>query len=225
MGVWQSRQSFLYGPFCCIYGLGAVVITIFSKHFNKNNFTLFLGGCFLGSIIEYSISFFIELILDIQWWDYSNNIFNIHGRTCLIYSIFWGILTILLIKYINPFLDKFMNKVFRKKYIKKLILVTIIFLVIDCIITCYAQNVFITQIIIENDIETKDIETRKLAYEKIRENKLKNKIIEIYFSKEKMLKTFPNIKIKDKNNNIIYIDKILSDIKPYYIKIFNKKIV
>ena len=39
-GVWESRQSFLYGPFCGVYGLGAVVMIVFLQYFKKNNNTL-----------------------------------------------------------------------------------------------------------------------------------------------------------------------------------------
>lgn len=35
-GVWESRRSFLYGPFCSIYGVGAVVMIIFLQYFKKN---------------------------------------------------------------------------------------------------------------------------------------------------------------------------------------------
>lgn len=28
-GTWESRQSFLYGPFCAIYGLGAAIMIMF----------------------------------------------------------------------------------------------------------------------------------------------------------------------------------------------------
>ena len=56
--VLESRKSFLYGPFCGIYGVGAVVLIIVLKHwFNKNNYTLFFGGCITGSAIEYVMSF------------------------------------------------------------------------------------------------------------------------------------------------------------------------
>ena len=34
-GVWESRQSFLYGPFCGIYGLGAVVMILCLHKFPK----------------------------------------------------------------------------------------------------------------------------------------------------------------------------------------------
>ena len=75
-----------------IYGIGAVMIIILSRYFNKNAITLFLGGYLLGSITEYITSFLVEVVLHAKWWDYSNNILNINGRVCLLYSIFWGIL-------------------------------------------------------------------------------------------------------------------------------------
>ncbi len=40
-GVIESRKSFLYGPFCGIYGLGAVIMIIGLQKFKKNNYTLF----------------------------------------------------------------------------------------------------------------------------------------------------------------------------------------
>ena len=56
-GVFESRQSFLYGPFCSIYGVGAVIIILVLKYkFFKNNHTLFLGGFIVGSIVEYIVS-------------------------------------------------------------------------------------------------------------------------------------------------------------------------
>ena len=71
-GVWESRQSFLYGPFCGIYGVGAVVMILSLQYFNQNNNRLFIGGFIVGSIVEYLVSLFGEIILNTKWWDYSN---------------------------------------------------------------------------------------------------------------------------------------------------------
>ena len=97
-GVLESRQSFLYGPFCSIYGIGAVVMIIFLQYFKKNNITLFIGGFLIGSITEYLVSLIGEWILHVKWWDYSNMPFNLNGRICISYSIFWGVLAIILMK-------------------------------------------------------------------------------------------------------------------------------
>ena len=82
-GVWESRQSFLYGPFCSIYGLGAVIMIVFLQYFNKNNNTLFFGGFIIGSITEYIISFLGEKLFHVIWWDYSNMPLNLNGRICV----------------------------------------------------------------------------------------------------------------------------------------------
>lgn len=83
-GVWESRQSFLYGPFCSIYGLGAVFIIVFSQYFKKNNFTLLIGGYIIGTFTEYIISFLLEIFLQTTWWDYSDRILNINRKSMLI---------------------------------------------------------------------------------------------------------------------------------------------
>ncbi len=71
--------------------------------------------------------------------------------------MFWGVLTLFLIKIINPKIDILIAKIKDKISIKKLkliILIVIIFLAIDCIATCYAQKKqFVNRMIVENDIE------------------------------------------------------------------------
>lgn len=211
--------------FCGIYGVGAVILIVASRYFNKNNITLFLGGYAIGSITEYLTSFLVETILHAKWWDYSNNILNVNGRICLLYSIFWGILTIFLIKKFNPFLDKILDKIAKKispKTAKACLSIIILFLLLDCILTCYAQDIFITRMVVENKIETQDYRRREADYQKLQEKESMMYFINTHWNNEKMIRTFPNMKIEDKNGNVTYLDSLLPEIQPYYKKIFEK---
>ena len=42
-GVWESRQSFLYGPVCAIYGVGATIMIMFLHKYSKNYQTLYIN--------------------------------------------------------------------------------------------------------------------------------------------------------------------------------------
>ena len=44
-------------------------------------------------------------------------------------------------------------------------------------------------------------------------------------SNKEMLKTFPNLKITNKDGNVVLIRDILSDINPYYLKVFTPKVI
>lgn len=226
-GVWESRQSFLYGPFCSIYGLGAVIMIVFLQYFNKNNNTLFLGGFIIGSIVEYVVSLIGEVVLNIKWWDYSNMPLNINGRICVFFSLFWGFLAIYLMSYAHPRIDKLMNWIKSKISVKKLkiiVLITTIFLFIDCLITGYALKVFFVRKVYENNLNVANREYINSEYEKIYVNdKELSKFIHKYFGDEKMIKTFPNLKTKDLDGNILYFDCFVGDIKPYYYK-FNSNL-
>ncbi|MFR2570578.1 MAG: putative ABC transporter permease [Clostridia bacterium] len=134
-GVWESRQSFLYGPFCGIYGLGAVVMIVCLYKIPKKINALFAGGFVVGSIVEYAVSFIGEKMLGIKWWDYSGMPLNINGRICVYYSIFWGFLAIYLIASLNPKIDKIIDWTKSKfktyKGLKTFVTITCIFLFID----------------------------------------------------------------------------------------------
>lgn len=204
---------------------GAISIILFSKYFNKNKFTLFCGGFLIGSAIEYIVSFLVEIIMNTRWWDYSDRILNVNGRICLLYSMFWGILTIVLVKKFNPQIDKIVAKIKEKissKILKGIILALTLFLLIDCIATYYAQEQFITRMIVEKGIEVENKQEINAKYEKTYNNRTLSNFIDIFWNDKKMIRTFPNMKIEDKNHNVIYLDSLLPEIQPYYKKIFEK---
>lgn len=218
-GVLESRQSFLYGPFCAIYGLGAIFIIISLQYFKKSYNTLFLGGCIVGSLLEYIISWIGEIILNVKWWDYSNLPLNINGRICLLYSIFWGALSLYLMISLNPKVDKLINWLKNKinlRTFKTLIIAIIIAMLIDCILTGYALMCFMVRTIKLHDIDVKNKYKVENIYNEIYSNEKKSKFIYKYFGDEKMLRTFPRLKVENSKGELIYFSDILTHIQPYY---------
>lgn len=222
-GVIESRKSFLYGPFCSIYGLGAVIMIPLLQRFKKSNYTLFFGGFVIGSIVEYVISLIGEFIFHIKWWDYSDMAFNIGGRICIAFSFFWGILAIYLMSHFNPIIDRFIDKVKEKvsiKILKSVCIAVILLLFINFIVTSFALKMFFTRIVAEHNIELATYDEYIFECVELYKNEdIKNFTLK-YFSDEKMLKTFPNIKLTGKDGNVIWICDILKDIQPYYVRIF-----
>ena len=219
-GVIESRQSMLYGPFCCIYGLGAICLLCIPKGAKKNNWTFFIAGFIIGSVVEYIVSWIGECIFHIKWWDYSNYPLNINGRVCIIFSIFWGILTICLNKVINPTVDKIVEKI-PQKFLHITTIILIIFTAIDFFITGFALKMFSTRVIYNYNLEVQGTEEYYEQYLSLYQNNPELKeFVDKFFSDEKMLKTFPNVKFTLKDGSILLIKDVLTDIKPYYIKIF-----
>ena len=224
-GVWESRQSFLYGPFCAIYGLGAVIMIIFLHKYQKKYNALFIGGFIVGSITEYLVSLFGEMILGVKWWDYSGMPLNLNGRICVYFSIFWGFLGMYLIASLNPKIDRLINWIKSKiksiKTLKGITIAVIIFLLIDCIATGFAIDFFLIRMIAKNDINVENKEAVMQEYNVIYGNEGLSNFIYTFWGDKKMIKTFPNLKTIDKDGNIIYMDSLL-DIQPYYMQIYDK---
>ena len=224
-GVWESRQSFLYGPFCGIYGLGAVIMIIFLHKYQKKYNALFIGGFIVGSITEYIVSLFGEMVLGVKWWDYSGMPLNLNGRICVYFSIFWGFLGMYLIASLNPKIDRLINWIKSKfkslKALKGITITIIILLLLDCIATGFAINFFLIRMIAKNDINVENKEQVMQEYNTIYGNEKLSDFIYTFWGDKRMIKTFPNLKTTDKDGNIIYMDSLL-DIQPYYMQIYDK---
>lgn len=225
-GVWESRQSFLYGPFCAIYGLGAAIMIIFLHKYSKNYTRLFIGGFIVGSIVEYLVSWIGEVLLGVKWWDYSDMPLNINGRICVYFSIFWGFLALYLIASFNPRIDRLINWIKNKLSVKALKTLTIsvtVLLLIDCIVTGIALSVFLVRMVHNYDLNVPNKEIIMQKYDDIYNDKKISNFIYKYWGDKKMLKTFPNLKVQDCYGNMVYMDELLNDIKPYYYRFNFKK--
>ena len=111
-GYMESRAGLVYGPFNPLYGAGAVLLTVcLYKYRNRGSWLSFIGGMLVGGVLEYVCSWGEELVLGSRSWDYSNMPFNINGRICLLYSIFWGLLSVFWIKNLYPRIAKWILKI------------------------------------------------------------------------------------------------------------------
>lgn len=98
------NSGFLYGPYCPIYGFGAIFMLFFLQGFKENVILLFFIAFFSLSIWEYLVGWLLEKIFHTKYWDYTQNKFNIKGRVCLMNSLFWGFLGVIFIHFMHPFI-------------------------------------------------------------------------------------------------------------------------
>ncbi len=99
------KRGFLFGPICPIYGFGAVILIIATKKLYKKPFLKFLIATIAFTLFEYMVSFILEMLFGLRWWDYSNDILNIQGRVSLLYSIFWGVIGVILLERLHPYIQ------------------------------------------------------------------------------------------------------------------------
>ena len=96
------NPGFLNGPWCPIYGFGVIGVITLLEPFRNNPLTLFIGAVVVTTLIELVTGFLLEQLFYKKWWDYSNRPFNIGGYICLLFSIGWGLASMLVVEFIHP---------------------------------------------------------------------------------------------------------------------------
>ena len=105
------NRGMLNSPLCIVYGIAAVIITIgFPELFDEIPI-LFLGCAGVSTLLEWFTAKILEKLDHKKWWDYSSKRWNLDGYICLQYSIVWGILGVLSVKFVTPVLMKLYHMV------------------------------------------------------------------------------------------------------------------
>ena len=87
------NRGFLIGPYCPIYGSGAVVVTVLVGGLigNASYIVTFLASFILCGVLEYFVSWYMEKMFHARWWDYSQKPMNLHGRIWIGNLVLFGI--------------------------------------------------------------------------------------------------------------------------------------
>ena len=209
------NRGFLIGPYCPIYGVGGILITLLLSKYYNDPIVLFFMGIAVCGILEYLTSYIMEKIFKARWWDYSQKKFNINGRVCLGTIIPFGLLGLLIIYILNPFFLQQIGKL-SEIWLNILSLSLLIIYICDNIVSgIIVRAIKTTEKGVSKDLDNTEEITQKVkevlqgksilhrrlinAYPKIQAVKLKVKE-----KKEKIKKRSEEIynNIEEKNNSI-----------------------
>ncbi len=98
-----TNRGFSTGPFCIVYGIAAVVMSVTLTELIDNPVFLFIGCGVQATVIEWITGKTLERLNRRKWWDYSGKKMNFDGYICLQYTLLWAVLGVLCLKYGNTF--------------------------------------------------------------------------------------------------------------------------
>ena len=108
------NRGFLHGPLCPVYGFGGVVILMLPPSLYATWIPLFFASMILCTIVEYFVSWLMEKLFHTRWWDYSHYKIQLNGRICLLNSILFGFLGVVVIHFVYPLMIDLLNSLGQK---------------------------------------------------------------------------------------------------------------
>jgi len=109
--AWSLRRGVIWGPFNVIYGFGAVIMVYLLLRKPYKKWQIFVYAALLGGVVEYIVSFLQELFTGTMSWDYSHLWLNINGRTTIPFMIVWGLLGLVLVKFVYPLVSDVIERI------------------------------------------------------------------------------------------------------------------
>lgn len=139
-----SNRGVLFGPYCIVYGFGALLLIILLtklkkkkiklKNINITPVIMFISIIFITTITELIASYIMEFTSGNWLWDYTRFNFNFEGRIALNPSIRFGIGGMIFLYVLQPLFEKVI-KILSNKKINIISLIVGVIFAIDLIYT------------------------------------------------------------------------------------------
>ena len=120
-----SNRGVLFGPYCVIYGAGALLILLAFTRLRRTPIRLgrisvtpvlvFLGIVILTTALELLGSYIMEATQGNWLWDYRHYAFNFQGRVALNPSIRFGIGGMVFLYILQPLFEKLADRLSRRQ--------------------------------------------------------------------------------------------------------------
>ena len=96
-----TNRGFAKGPFCPIYGFGAVLGYMILHPLAEHKVALYIIGAVIATIFEFLVARLMEKTLGEVWWDYSEKPLNYKGVICAESTIAWGLYAVVIVCYLQ----------------------------------------------------------------------------------------------------------------------------
>ena len=103
------NTGFLSLPLCPVYGVAAVLFSIFLPELRESLFFLFAGGAVIAFLLTFITGHLLERIFHRRWWDFSARRFQFDGYVSFPLLAVWGALAVLCMRVGNPLIIRLLG--------------------------------------------------------------------------------------------------------------------
>ncbi|MDD3339712.1 MAG: hypothetical protein PHS82_12750 [Lachnospiraceae bacterium] len=183
------NRGFLIGPYCPIYGCGAVAVTVIVGGiigYEGSYLETFLTGFVVCGVLEYFVSWYMEKLFHARWWDYSTKPMNLNGRIWIGNLILFGLGSVVIIKGVDPILFTALES-WSSRTVSLVAWIIVIVLVADNVVSHMLMNIVKKEIDGREEDNTEEI-SRKV-HELLRNRKLLQR---------RIIAAYPNLQARPK---------------------------
>lgn len=137
-----SNRGFLFGPYCPVYGFGALLLLFclypLQKKYPlwKGAVLVFLGTMLLATAVELITSYIMEALTGGWLWDYTSYTVQYGGRIALNPSLRFGMGGLLFLYGVQPLLEKAAAKA-GESSCRKAACILVVFFLLDFFVSCF----------------------------------------------------------------------------------------